>query len=155
MLLKTELVWSGKKKDNNVSIEHVITCIEWLQMGFGLVTGFIGLFYLQLVTTSVSTVTPSLPLFGNGFQVSNIGCFPSSWFLNCPHASATAAFGYLTNSMVLVPLHSLTELLASTVDSQLWTELDWTELLLSLRVDCIENTVPLLHRMAIVERVII
>jgi hypothetical protein len=58
----------------------ILSSVKIIMVGVGLV-GFIGLFYIQRVTTlhnlplhiPVSRVTSSLPLFGSGFQAFNEG----------------------------------------------------------------------------------
>jgi hypothetical protein len=81
--------------------------------------------YISLLHTNtpVSTVRYSLVLLlCSSCQASNNGRSPSSGFLNSSHASATVTLYLFNNLIALAPLHLLTELLASAVDSELWTE---------------------------------
>jgi hypothetical protein len=54
--------------------------------------------HFTVTHTLVSRVISSLPLLGNGFQVSSGGCYPSSVILNCPRTSATATPTKVPNS---------------------------------------------------------
>jgi hypothetical protein len=77
----------------------------------------------------VSTLTSLMPLLSSEFQASDVGCSPSSWFPKSPYLNYRNS--NLTQFISLAPLNSLIRVLASTVDSQLWAELNcsWPSLI--------------------------
>jgi hypothetical protein len=155
--------WRGRKKVSRYDVRTFqlptnYTCSKyilshvwvWLQMGFRLVIGFIGLvqlviankdFAVTVLHTWQSSLSSTVLTSHCMVVVSNSGHFPSSWFPKCPRPQLLACNS--NSSQQLNPSGSLTHwLLTNQLLTHSPTNSTCHWLTGSSLTDCIENTIP-------------